>query len=709
MKFFCKRTFCFLFVLVLALGLAPAFAFNVHAEEVADTTEKQTYEESLSPVTIVNGDYTFTINKTVFEVGEEIIVSASGPNPTDWVGFYKGAADSATHWNFVDSVGDGVKYNLISTVSDSLTEGEYIIRLQANDSSNPSDTKATVKIKIGNPETGVTGDKTALSTDKAVYKVGEPVMVTATATTSTSWVGMYRYNHYTGPSYKWHWVDVQNPGGNEYSAPGSGMAYDVTRGEELLPGYYTINLFPDSATNWDAVVASTTIFVESSCAISYESIVGDDGENSGDNNGSDSGNGDTEEDKPNLDSKCALTFTNGSYSLTINKTRFEVGEAIYISAKGIEGNKDWVGIYALNGNSPILKQVVDNVGHGETYDLRTNYSELNDPSLKDLPEGEYIIRLQADDKTGLDGTKVLVKIKIGNPETTVFGDSTLLSVDKSTYEQGEPIMVTPHMVEGYDDSWVGIYQFGKYFENNSIAWEWVKTNGSGNAYDVTEGISLNPGAYLIMLFPYDTGDMSTCVAYTSIVVENDHTKAWNNIEDPVHNYKYSNSYEDGYMNSGKHVYKCTDCGMPKEEDAPALFTCQGYSAPEDGSGAVVIKFTVHAEAILEYEGLTGKTVKYGLFAASKNTLGTGDILDENGNAINGSIKADVSDTEYVALTLKMVGFDTDESKEAKFAIGAYVETTLDGNKEFSYLQVGTPAENEKYCFISHNDIYKSNQ
>ena len=167
---------------------------------------------------------------------------------------------------------------------------------------------------------------------------------------------------------------------------------------------------------------------------------------------------------------------------------------------------------------------------------------------------------------------------------------------------------------------------------------------------------------------------------------------------------------DDFASVGTRVLKCPKCGVEDiTDEAPALFTCQGYSAPEDGSGAVVIKFTVHADAILEYEGLTGKTVKYGLFAASKNTLGTGDILDENGNAINGSIKADVSDTEYVALTLKMVGFDTDESKEAKFAIGAYVETTLDGNKEFSYLQVGTPAENEKYCFISHNDIYKSNQ
>ena len=546
MRIFYKKTVYILFVIALVLALIPVLSLNAFAEE-NETAEKQTYEESLSPVTIVNGDYSFTINKTVFEVGEEIIVSASGPSSKDWVGLYEGAADSSAYWNFVDSVGDGVKYNLISSFPDGIAEGEYIIRLQANDSSSPSDTKAIVKIKVGNPETGVKGDKTALSTDKSVYKVGEPVMVTATASTSTSWVGMYIYNQYTKSTYKWHWVDMPNAGGGEYSAPGSGIAYDVSRGEELLPGYYTINLFPDSATNWDALVARTTVFVESSYAISYESIVGDNGEyvEKDDNTGSD-----TEEDKPSAESKCVLTFTNGDYSLSINKTQFAVGEPIYISAKGIKGNRDWIGIYAINGNGSILNQVIDNIGHGVTYDLRTNYCEVNIPTLKDLPEGEYIIRLQENGKSGPDGTKALVKIKIGNPQEKVYGDSSLLSIDKHTYKQGEPIMVTPHMVSGYSDSWVGIYEFGNYFNNRSVVWEWVKTNGSGNAYDVTEGAKLSPGAYLIMLFPYDTGDMSTCVAYTSIVIENQYTNAWDNVNDPVHTYsQYSFSYENGYRNT----------------------------------------------------------------------------------------------------------------------------------------------------------------
>ena len=37
-------------------------------------------------------------------------------------------------------------------------------------------------------------------------------------------------------------------------------------------------------------------------------------------------------------------------------------------------------------------------------------------------------------------------------------------------------------------------------------------------------------------------------------------------ENDGHNYQeYSISYENGYTNSGKHVYKCTGCGDTKEE------------------------------------------------------------------------------------------------------------------------------------------------
>lgn len=172
------------------------------------------------------------------------------------------------------------------------------------------------------------------------------------------------------------------------------------------------------------------------------------------------------------------------------------------------------------------------------------------------------------------------------------------------------------------------------------------------------------------------------------------------------------SYGD-YTENGTKVLKCNTCGLENamEISVLPLFTCLGYSAPEVGNGGigVAIKYTVNTDAIKEYEQGTGKTVKYGLYAATKETLGDNDILDNDGMPTNGAVKAEISSNDYVVLSLKMVGFDTDDSKAAKFAIGAYVETVFEGTKEFAYLQVGTPETGEKYCFVSYNDIIPSNQ
>ena len=37
-------------------------------------------------------------------------------------------------------------------------------------------------------------------------------------------------------------------------------------------------------------------------------------------------------------------------------------------------------------------------------------------------------------------------------------------------------------------------------------------------------------------------------------------------------------------------------------------------------------------------------------------------------------------------------------------MGAYVAVTEGETTEYSILQSGTPNENEKYCFVSYNDI-----
>ena len=88
---------------------------------------------------------------------------------------------------------------------------------------------------------------------------------------------------------------------------------------------------------------------------------------------------------------------------------------------------------------------------------------------------------------------------------------------------------------------------------------------------------------------------------------------------------------------------------------------------------------------------------------SQGKLGGNDIFANDGTKADGVISAEIKNHEFVAFELKLIGF-TDEQKSKKLAMGAYVAVTDGETTEYSYLQSGTPKENEKYCFVSYNDI-----
>ena len=161
-----------------------------------------------------------------------------------------------------------------------------------------------------------------------------------------------------------------------------------------------------------------------------------------------------------------------------------------------------------------------------------------------------------------------------------------------------------------------------------------------------------------------------------------------------------------FLNAGAKTTSCTNegCTYSVTETMLALFTCSGYSAAENGSNGVAIGFKVNTNAIEAYTGTTGKTLKYGVFAVLEKKLNGGDIFDKNGTAADGVISAELTAYEFTSFALKIIGFTTDEHKEASIAMGAYVETTKDGVTEYSYMQSGEPANGGKYCFSSYNGI-----
>ena len=176
-------------------------------------------------------------------------------------------------------------------------------------------------------------------------------------------------------------------------------------------------------------------------------------------------------------------------------------------------------------------------------------------------------------------------------------------------------------------------------------------------------------------------------------------------KNPVHSLSTTITYVT-FSATGTKVSGCTNegCAHKTTTEAPALFTCLGYSTPESGNGGISIGYRINGEAILAYEEITKETVSYGLFATTKQGLGEDDIIDENGEAGNGTLIADIGNEDFAFIFIKMFGFDTEESKKAEFAIGAYVGTTKEDVTTYSYLQASEPAEGEKYAFIKYNDF-----
>ena len=179
-------------------------------------------------------------------------------------------------------------------------------------------------------------------------------------------------------------------------------------------------------------------------------------------------------------------------------------------------------------------------------------------------------------------------------------------------------------------------------------------------------------------------------------------------ENPVHKEASVIEYAS-YDKVGTITTTCQNegCKHKAVTEAPALFEAIGYSVPEDiDKGGIVIGYIVNHSAVAEYEKNTGKTVNYGVYAVAQKNLGENDIFDENGNVADGVVDAKVEKNAYVSFEFKIVGFN-DDTKDSKLAMGAYVAVTKGETTEYSYIQLGTPAEGAKYAFTSYAEYLKS--
>ncbi len=379
-----KRIFSFILALALALGMLPLSAF-------AQQSEQDTSALADEGVTLTNGDYSLTVNKTHFEVGEDIVASVKAPNPSsDWIGIYSVDGISAILWDYASTTGTDTSFKVNEMTQKGgawtgwydLPEGRYFIRLMKNGSSDFANSACTVPIIIGTPDV-VEGDSSLMSVEKTEFLVGEPIMVSAVGD-GTDWVGFY----YPGnrQNTKYHYISEAKGG------PGSGVSKDVRNGQNFGVGDYIIRLMPNDSGIGNGGNPNASAYVLVSIVESYDDVSTADKfivEASEDPEDPDvgGGGGTTEpEDPENPDIGGGTTDPEEKTPyLTTDKTQYAVGESITVTAGGCEDNMAWVGIYPVSGGKYIYWHYVaeSQGGPGEGVPCE----------VKNIPEGNYYVAL----------------------------------------------------------------------------------------------------------------------------------------------------------------------------------------------------------------------------------------------------------------------------------------------------------------------------
>ena len=221
---------------------------------------------------------------------------------------------------------------------------------------------------------------------------------------------------------------------------------------------------------------------------------------------------------------------------------------------------------------------------------------------------------------------------------------------------------------------------------------------TGSDASVLSACQMIAGANVISASDYDDS-----VSYSGInlVTGYSHCVAY---WDGVHGEYISAIELTSYLEKFKLNSQCKECGTPKEtEEIDPIFTCYGYSYSEtDVQEGLSIRYTVDFDSLEIYESVSGIKLNYGLFVTANKNIGTSDVLDEENKALDGVVTAEISNTGFFSFEVKLVGLENNQS--TAFAIGAYIVEAAESERNFVYLQLGEPAENQKYYFASYNDI-----
>ena len=454
-------------------------------------------------------------NKTEYEVGDDILVTATGSGK-DWVAIYEngvvpGGNPVSIYWYYVadGEHTSGETYRIQDyhperpgfKYTNGLPEGKYVVYLFENDSYN---VVTSIEITVGKVE------EAALSTNKTVYAEGESIMVTASGS-GLDWVGVYEKDIIPdGDPGSIYWYYVNKDGytsGETYCVqedtivgrPDTDHNYNVAKG--LPAGEYDIYLLLNDGYTSAAKITITVVGVSSD-------------------------------------------------NLTTDKKQYLQDEDIYVTATGMPGQK--VGIYKANepdGSLPIYEYELSEATNGVPFKIQSGVVKREEDAK--LLAGSYKICLISVDAT-VEAT-VYIEISLKPYDDVLpeeenkeqIGENGLLKTDKIQYKAGEAIMVTATVTEQQANelAWVGIVPKGitvssggavssywyyvndpRYGAENGAPFNIFNGDGSNSQYQASY-YPIRDGYYDIYLFAkngYEVLDKVTVSIYYPVIdVETD--------------------------------------------------------------------------------------------------------------------------------------------------------------------------------------------
>ncbi len=224
------------------------------------------------PITIASK---ITMEKTTFAYGEDIPVIPLVKNTEkDYIGLSRvdndGNVCQNLYYTYITdamvntpiNINEGVLYGSDKANYGHLPAGRYVVYFAPNDAgAQTRDKSSDIHIEIK-----------GLTTDKTDYKVGEPIMVTASGGLK-DWVGIGLLNHsstYKLTTIRWRYIthNSGNPGTTGY---GSGETFDIAQAQiindnvlpyaDLPAGEYVIYLVANNGSADSASSESTYIYI----------------------------------------------------------------------------------------------------------------------------------------------------------------------------------------------------------------------------------------------------------------------------------------------------------------------------------------------------------------------------------------------------------------------------------------------------------------